>query len=93
VLVTGQDAELAACQRILRGIQTMTIYKPLAKLADRAAKVAVEMARRQVIVANGAVENGFKRVPSILEEVVAVDKANMMETVVKDGFHKAEDLK
>lgn len=93
VLVTGQDADLAACQRILRGTQTMTIYKPLAKLADRAAKVAVEMARRQVIVANGAVENGFKRVPSILEEVVAVDKANMMDTVVKDGFHKAEDLK
>jgi D-xylose transport system substrate-binding protein len=93
VLVTGQDAELAACQRILRGPQTMTIYKPLAKLADRAAEVAVAMAKRQVIVANGTVDNGFKRVPSILEEVVTVDKANLMDTVVKDGFHKAEDLK
>jgi D-xylose transport system substrate-binding protein len=93
VLVTGQDAELAACQRIQRGTQAMTIYKPLARLADRAAEVAVAMAKRQVIVANGTVENGFKAVPSILEEVVVVDRANLADTVVKDGFHKAEDLR
>jgi D-xylose transport system substrate-binding protein len=93
VLVTGQDAELAACQRILRGTQTMTIYKPLSKLADRAAEAAVALGKRQVLVANGIVENGFKKVPSILEEVVSVDKANMEDTVVKDGFHRAEDLK
>ena len=29
VLVTGQDADLAACQRIVAGTQTMTIYKPI----------------------------------------------------------------
>jgi D-xylose transport system substrate-binding protein len=93
VLVTGQDAELAACQRILRGTQTMTIYKPLSKLADRAAEAAVALGKRQVLIANGVVENGFKKVPSILEDVVSVDKANMQDTVVKDGFHKAEDLR
>lgn len=93
ILVTGQDAELAACQRIMRGAQTMTIYKPLAKLADRAAEVAVAIGRRQVIVANGTVANGLKNVPSVLEDIVAVDKDNMADTVVKDGFHPAEDLK
>jgi D-xylose transport system substrate-binding protein len=93
VLVTGQDAELAACQRILRGTQTMTIYKPLSKLADRAAEAAVALGKRQVLIANGVVENGFKKVPSILEDVVSVDKANIQATVVKDGFHKAEDLR
>jgi len=93
VLVTGQDAELAACQRILRGTQTMTIYKPLARLADRAAQAAVAIGRREVLVANGTVDNGFKQVPSVLEEIVAVDKDNLLDTVVKDGFHRAEDLK
>lgn len=92
VLVTGQDAELAACQRILRGTQTMTIYKPLAKLADAAAEVAVAIGKRQVVVANSTVPNGFKDVPSLLQEVVTVDKDNLMDTVVKDGFHKAADL-
>lgn len=93
ILVTGQDADLAACQRILRGTQTMTIYKPLARLADRAAETAVALARRQVLVARDTVDNGFKPVPAILEEVIAVDRDNLHETVVKDGFHKAEDLR
>lgn len=93
ILVTGQDAELAAVQRIHRGTQAMTIYKPVSRLAARAAATAVAMARRQVIIANGAVNNGFKEVPSILEEVIVVNQTNIVETVVRDGFHRAEDLK
>jgi D-xylose transport system substrate-binding protein len=31
-------------------------------------------------------------VPSILLDVVVVTKENMMDTVVKDGFHKAADV-
>ena len=93
ILVTGQDAELAAVQRIPRGTQAMTIYKPVSRLAARAAATAVAMARRQVIIANGAVNNGFKEVPSILEEVIVVNQTNILETVVRDGFHRAEDLK
>src|ERR1019366_5941610 len=41
VLVTGQDADLAACQRIVQGTQSMTVYKPLALLANKAAELAV----------------------------------------------------
>lgn len=93
VLVTGQDADLAACQRILAGTQTMTVYKPVSRLAAGAAEAAVQMARRSVLIANAGVANGFKTVPSILMEVVAVDRSNLMETVVKDGFRKAEDLR
>lgn len=93
VLVTGQDAELAACQRIMQGEQTMTVYKPLHLLADTAAAMAVKMAKREVIIANGSVDNGFEAVPSVLSDILAVDKGNMMETVVKDGFHTAESLR
>jgi D-xylose transport system substrate-binding protein len=93
VLVTGQDAELAACQRIMRGVQTMTVYKPLTRLADLAAEMAVKLARREVVVARETIDNGFKPVPSVLAEIVTVDQANMMDTVVKDGFHSAEALK
>lgn len=92
VLVTGQDADLAACQRILRGVQTMTVYKPLARLASTAADAAFALGRRDVLIARGAVSNGYKEVPSLLEEVIAVDRENLMDTVVKDGFHRAEQL-
>ena len=93
VLVTGQDADLAACQRIVRGTQTMSVYKPLARLAERAAEVAVRLARRQPVIAREGVPNGVREIPSILEPVVVVDRDNLESTVLRDGFHRAEDLK
>jgi D-xylose transport system substrate-binding protein len=93
VLVTGQDAELAACQRIMAGTQAMTIYKPLKKLAELAAKVAVEVAKGGKPAVGSTLNNGLKDVPSIFEKVIAVDKNNLMATVVADGFQKASDLK
>ncbi len=93
VLVTGQDAELAACQRIMRGTQAMTIYKPLKNLATLAAKVAVDVAKGTKPTTTATLDNGAKKVPSIFEKIVSVDKENMATTVVADGFHKAADLK
>jgi D-xylose transport system substrate-binding protein len=93
VLVTGQDADLAACQRILRGTQAMTVYKPLKNLAALAARVAVEVAKGNKPTTTATLDNGTKQVPSIFEKVVSVDKENLMSTVVADGFHKAADLK
>jgi D-xylose transport system substrate-binding protein len=90
VLVTGQDAELVACQRIIAGTQSMTIYKPLKRLANNAAEVAVKMARGKPIVASQAVNNGQIDVPSVLGDIFAVDKTNMMETVIADGFQSKE---
>ena len=86
VLVSGQDADLAACQRIVGGTQSMTVYKPIAPLATRAADAAVALAKHQAVTANGRVNNGFKDVPSILLEPIAVDKDNLLQTVVRDGF-------
>lgn len=90
VLVTGQDAELVACQRIIAGTQSMTIYKPLKRLANNAAEVAVKMARGKPIVASQTVNNGQIDVPSVLGDIFAVDKTNMMETVIADGFQSKE---
>ena len=41
VAVVAQDAELAACQRIVEGTQTMTVYKPIEQEASTAATLAV----------------------------------------------------
>lgn len=93
VLVTGQDADLAACQRILRGTQSMTVYKPLKNLAALAAKVAVEVARGQKPATTAVTPNGLRDVPSVFEKVVSVDRANLHATVVAEGFHPAAELK
>lgn len=90
VLVSGQDAELAAAQRIVQGTQTMTVYKPVKQLATRAAEVAVAMARGEKPQTNAQVNNGRIDVPSILIEPISVDKTNLDDTVIKDGFQSRE---
>ncbi len=92
IVVTGQDADRAACQRIERGVQTMSVYKPLKRLASAAAEAAVTLAQRKVLIAKDSVSNGFKQVPCILQDVIVVHRGNLRETVVADGFHRLEDL-
>jgi len=92
VLVTGQDAETVALQRIAVGTQAMTIYKPLKTLARGAAELAVQMASRRVVVAKQTVDNGHGPVPSVLYDVVTVTRDNMLETVVRDGQASYDDV-
>jgi D-xylose transport system substrate-binding protein len=86
VLVTGQDAETVALQRIAAGTQAMTIYKPLRTLAQGAAELAVQMASRRVVVAKQTVDNGHGPVPSVLFDVVTVTRDNIVDTVIRDGL-------
>jgi D-xylose transport system substrate-binding protein len=92
VPVSGQDAELAACQRIVEGKQIMTVYKPIKAIATAAAEAAVKMVKGESIKSDGTVNNGSKDVPSILLTPIAVDAKNIVETVIKDGFNKVEEV-
>ena len=92
VLVSGQDAELAALQRIMRGTQAMTIYTPIELLAGRAAEAAVALARGEPVSTSATIDNGSKAVPAVLLEPVVVDRGNIRETVVRDGYHTAEAI-
>jgi len=91
VIVSGQDAELAACQRIVKGTQTMTVYKPIHLIATKAAQAAVALAKGETIAeATQTVNNGKIDVPSILLTPLQVDKDNLDAVVIKDGFHTRE---
>jgi D-xylose transport system substrate-binding protein len=86
---TGQDAELAAIQRILMGTQYMTVYKAIKLEAYAAAQLAVALAKGETPPAElkmSTVNNGTKDVPSVLLPPVAVTKDNIKDTVVADGF-------
>ena len=88
--VTGQDAELAAIQRILIGEQYMTVYKAIKPEADAAAQLAYDLLTKTEVPAsmtNGmTVNNNTIDVPSVLLTPVAVTKDNIKDTVVKDNF-------
>jgi D-xylose transport system substrate-binding protein len=94
--VTGQDAELAAIQRVIAGEQFMTVYKPIAPLAQNAAELAVAVvngedpAESEVI--NGTEDNGTEEVPAAITDTIPVFQDNVADTVVKDGYWTAQDI-
>jgi D-xylose transport system substrate-binding protein len=94
VLVTGQDAGLEALRNIADGKQSMTVYKPIIPLASQAVEAAIKLAKREALTTTPFKNDqlGGKEVPAILLEVTVVDKANLMQTVIKDGYAKAEDV-
>lgn len=90
VYVTGQDADLAACQRIVEGTQYMTVYKPLEMLAQRAAEMAVAMAGGETPHTSDTIFDGTYDVPLEKLEPVAVTKENMDEVIIGKYHQKNE---
>lgn len=91
VPVSGQDAELAACKRVLAGTQTMTVYKPLKLIASEAAKMTIAMVKGQSVKFNNKLDNGMKKVDALLLDPIVLTKSNM-DILVKDGFYTKEQL-
>lgn len=92
VLVTGQDATVAGLQNILTGEQSMTIYKPIRKLAQAAAEMTDAYLKGKKPKTTSTMKNGKIDVPTVLLPVVTVTKANIKNTVVADGFVTKEQL-
>lgn len=92
VPISGQDADLAAVKRVAEGTQTVTVYKPIPRLAKEAAALSIKMLKNEDLGITTTVNNGYKDVPSVLLEPIAVTKNNIEETIIKDGFHSKEDI-
>ena len=99
VKIVGQDADLEACQRVVEGTQVMTVYKPVEKLAQNAAKYAVALgnSKRNGTEANLAdvketISDGSYDVPYYYIEPIAVNKENIDETIIASGFHTHDEV-
>jgi D-xylose transport system substrate-binding protein len=93
ILITGQNGELFACKNILKGLQAMTIYKPVQKLAEMAAELSVKMAKGDNVDDSfqNKIFNGKVDVPSTLLKVITVDATNM-KIILADGMFSEADL-
>ncbi|WP_316437016.1 sugar ABC transporter substrate-binding protein [Leptolyngbya sp. NK1-12] len=95
VLVTGQDATPTGIQNILTGDQAMTIYKPIAQEAKATARLVAALSNGEDTsdIVNGETEiKGGGTIPSVLETPIVVDKSNVEETVIADGFLTREQI-
>jgi D-xylose transport system substrate-binding protein len=92
--VTGQDAELAAIQRIVSGDQYMTVYKAIKPEAEQAATLAVDLAQGKTPTPapTATTNNGKTDVKSILLTPIVVTKDTIKTTVVADGFYTSTQI-
>ncbi len=87
VLVTGQDATDAGIHSILTGDQAMTVYKAIIKEAQATADIvkALHDGTTPTTTTTSQTTDGGS-IPTVLETPVAVDKTNILTTVVKDNY-------
>lgn len=92
--VVGQDADLEACQRIVEGTQTMTVYKPVEMLAKRAAECAISLAKGEMVSGTDvtSINDGTYNISYIGLTPVAVTRDNIDEVIIGSGFHLKEDV-
>lgn len=92
VVVTGQDAELAAIRRIIQGTQSMTLFKDTRESARKTIDVAIQLANGETVLTDTAVFNGKMYVPTVLIKPVLVDRSNIDEVLIESGYFKREDV-
>ncbi|MFF9485930.1 sugar ABC transporter substrate-binding protein [Streptomyces sp. NPDC014676] len=95
--ITGQDAELAAVQRILADEQYMSVYKSYPDEAENAAEMAVAKVQGKDIQFDALTRERVdsptvKDIPAQLVPVVALTKDNIEDTVVADGIYDVSDI-
>jgi D-xylose transport system substrate-binding protein len=86
--VSGNDAELAAAQRIVSGDQYNTISKPIKIVAGAAAEVAYAFAQGKPPAAKATLFG----TPSQLFVPTVVTKENLKKELIDSGELKASDV-
>ena len=92
VCLVGQDADLAACQRIVEGTQQMTVYKPVEKLAKEAAELVVQMIRGDSPQFSSTIYDGKYYVSYEKLSPIMVTRDNIDEVIIDGGFHRREQV-
>ncbi len=93
IIVTGQNAEPYACKSIREGYQTITIYKPVRKLADLAIEVSLRFLKNQSVndILTNKIDNGHSLIPSQLLDGIVIDSSNL-NILINDKYLLAEEI-
>jgi D-xylose transport system substrate-binding protein len=85
--ITGQDGDLAAAIRILKGEQGMTVFKDTRLLGKAALEMAEVLGRGKVYdTAGRTISNNKRAVRAVLLTPALVTRDNLDEKLVKSGY-------
>jgi putative multiple sugar transport system substrate-binding protein len=93
-LVTGQDCDKASVKNMLRGLQSMSIFKDTRTLAAQVVEMSSAILKGKTVPVNDTktYNNGKGIVPSFLCEPVFGTVDNYKKLLIDSGYYKESDV-
>jgi len=94
-VITGQDCDKANVKAMIKGQQSMSIFKDTRTLAAKVVEMVEAILKGEEVPVNDTETyyNGVKIVPSYLCEPVYADVNNYKELLIDSGYYTEEDLR
>lgn len=94
-VVTGQDCDIPNTINIIKGLQSMSVFKDTRTLAERTVTMAGQILSGAEVEVNNTedYDNGVKVVPSYLSDPVFADINNYKELLIDSGYYTEDQLK
>ena len=91
-ILTGQDCDKINVGQIIRGEQSMSIFKDTRVLADEVIAMTDALLSGKEVPVNADYDNGVVKVPSLNCEIKFANKDNWKELLVDSNYYKLSDI-
>jgi len=91
-ILTGQDCDKINVGQIIRGEQSMSIFKDTRILADQVIRMTEAILAGKEVPTNTTYNNGVIDVPSFNCEIKFANKDNWKELLVDSGYYELSDI-
>ena len=94
-VITGQDCDIVSMKNMLKGYQSMSIFKDTRTLAAQVVKMVEAIMNGATVPVNDTktYNNNVKVVPSFLCDPVFGDLSNYKALLIDSGYYKESELK
>lgn len=94
-ILTGQDCDITSVQNIIKGTQSMSIFKDTRELASKVVEMVDALLKGDKPEVNDtkSYNNGKEVVPTYLCNPIVVTKDNYKEALIKSGYYTEDQLK
>jgi putative multiple sugar transport system substrate-binding protein len=93
-IITGQDCDVTSVKNMLKGMQSMSVFKDTRTLAAQVVKMATAIVNGRAAETNDnrTYNNGTGIIPSFLCDPVVCTTDNYKSLLLDSGYYKAGDL-
>ena len=91
-VITGQDCDIANTKNMVKGLQSMSVFKDTRALAEATVKMVGEILSGAEVTVNAEYDNQVKKVASFNCTPVFADVNNYSELLIESGYYTAEQL-